>query len=238
MRMIVTLLLLTIVCSTGCSETYSTVPILMDECDLHQLIANRLSKMADATVVLLGAITHVDDLGQSRKTPIRSAIRVQLTQVTVQVEQIVRGSLSSDRIQFYFFRYADDNRTALTPGGYTPRIGERRLLFLRAEEGGLRAVGDVMDYTIRVWSGRPTSGLCEAQSPGCCIARVLLSPGEGFQPEAFARHLPDSVYYAQQFCSSGRVRMLVKRLAAYRDSILARSASEVLREQTREESLQ
>jgi len=92
-----------------------------------------------------------------------------------------------------------------------------------------RSVGDVTDYTLPVLSGLHTQGLCQKKAAGCCIAQILLVPGQNLDVNVFVGGLYEASYDAKVLCKASVVQDLVKQLATDPDARIADRAREVLR---------
>jgi hypothetical protein len=153
---------------------------------------------------------------------------VQLTQVSLHVEQVIKGAGIGERLEFFYYTFSQESQADLGIRWYTPVIGQRRIYFLRASDGYYRSVADVVDYTLRVLSGAHSRDFCSGKPVGCCIAETLLVPGEGADPELFAVRLGETASIADVFCSRATSLGLVEKLRHYPDPRVAQQADSIL----------
>jgi hypothetical protein len=182
----------------------------------------------DAPLIVQGSVIEALEEGRplpSRKDPFTLTQRMR---IRLRVEQVIRGSAPNE-VDFYYFTYSRWNLRGRGPGTYKPRQGERRIYFLRDQNGILRSIGDVTDFTLPVWTGVRASGYCDGKAVGCCIADLLLRPsGEDFSPEAFSSNLLISFDDADEFCSREFAVDLLGQLTAYPNSTISKSAQSLL----------
>jgi hypothetical protein len=181
-----------------------------------------------APLILLGQVLDVRDIGKPTKSAGDPRIEIQLTSVTVLVETVIKGSVDSDIVKFLYFAYARSNAADLGIPRYTPSIGQRRIYFLRQDMGKYRSVGDVADYTLRIYSGTHASAFCQGNNPGCCIARLLLVPGPGLNSKWFAASLSEAAYVAEVLCSRTVSLDLMQRLAQNPDNEISTVARQIV----------
>jgi hypothetical protein len=156
-------------------------------------------------------------------------IRTELTRIRVEIEAVIKGDLSSNPTDFYYFTYSPDtSEVDLGVPRYLPEVGQRRIYFLKPSGGSYRSVGDVTDYTLRVSSGSHTMDFCTGKSPGCCIAEILLAPQPDIDAGRFVADLIQSEYAAEVLCSRPTARELVQKLIQYPDQRISEGAREVL----------
>jgi hypothetical protein len=78
--------------------------------------------------------------------------------------------------------------------------GQRRVFCLLRDAGVLRSVTEFRDDGIVVLSGAHTRYQRDRKSSGGqAIADILLTPGDGFDPDVFAHYLPDAALHARYF---------------------------------------
>jgi hypothetical protein len=182
-----------------------------------------------APIIVLGKVLNVENVGGSARSPGDPRIRTQLTRIKIDVEQIVKGSIRSNAIEFYFFTYASDNRVDLGVPRYVPEIGQRQIYFLEPWQKTYRSIGDVTNYNLPMPSGTRPKDFCRGKDPGCCMAEMLLVPGRGVEVDWFVRDLgPSSAYAAGIFCSPRRVQELLVKLTSNPDNRIADSAMDVM----------
>ena len=196
-----------------------------DKSQYNELLEHKLRVEVAAPVVLVGRVTKVGYIGPPRPSPGDVRMNTQLTRITIDVETVIKGSVPTNLVTFYYFIFAKENATDLGRPRYIPEGGQRRIFFLKPENGLLRSVGDVTDYTLGLRSGRHARDYCQGENAGGCIGMMLLTPGESdFENDAFARDLYQSAYVTGVLCSRTAARTLLERLMQSRDSKIAASA--------------
>jgi hypothetical protein len=211
----------------GCAQ----VPDLQDSfrtSDFRLPYDQRLLIEAGAPVIVVGRVVESRAIGRPRNSPGDSRVRTQLTRLKISIEEVVKGAVRTNTLEFYYFTYSLDNTVDLGVPWYIPRVGQRRVYFLRLEGGVYRSVGDVTNYTLEVSSGIHSLGFCRGKAPGCCIAEMLLTPGRDMDVNMFVEGLYKAGYAAKQFCSATNARELMERLARNPDKRIADRAREVI----------
>jgi hypothetical protein len=183
----------------------------------------------EAPIVLVGKVAGVRTVGRPRLAEQDTRILIQLTRISLNVENVVRGQLQGNDLEFYAYTYSDQNTTDFGPGRFIPTTGTRRMFFLTQFSRGYRSVGDVIDYTLQVASGRHGQDFCQGDSFEDCIAKLLLVPGTGFDSEAFAIGLRKASSTAQQIGSEDLALRLLDQLSHGPDQKIAAAAQRVLR---------
>jgi hypothetical protein len=184
-----------------------------------------------APVVVVGLVERVDEVGPPGRSRGDPRLGVQLTSVRIRVEQVLRGTTEKGALTFYYYAFSPSGEVG-PPGGaklYDTYAGVRYIFFLKRFAGGYRSVGDVTDYKFTVWSGRHEKDFCHGTSVGCCIARILLEPGEGYDAQNFARDLTWNSYPAKVLCSQEQALDLVQKLEHHPDPVVSQAATETLR---------
>jgi hypothetical protein len=189
----------------------------------------RLQSEISAPIIVLGRVESADSVGRPRRSFGDPRIMVQLTRIRLQIEQVLKGPLGGDRLNFYYYTYSLENDRDLGVPRFRPIPGDRRIFFLQGFDGGYRSVGDVTDYTLAVKSGYHRRDFCGGKPIGCCIAETLLTPGEGYDPRRFAPTVGQTAAVAKVLCSQDRALELVQELERSPDALISRAATEVLR---------
>ena len=224
MRLVRAPLALMFVIALGCTRA-ADLEDSLDKSQYSELFDHKLRVEVSAPIILAGRVVKFTNVGKPRPSPGDPPVRTQLTRITIDVETVIKGGISTSTVEFFYFTFATENYTDLGMPRYTPKFGQRRIFFLKSEKGSLRSVGDVTDYTLTLRSGRHSKDYCQGQNPGCCIARMLLIPGEsGFDKDAFARDLYQSEYAAEVLCSTNEARALLESLTRHLDRKVAASA--------------
>jgi hypothetical protein len=196
--------------------------------DFRMPFDQRLRIEIAAPVIVLGRVLKVDTVGEPHASPGDARIKTQLTRIQIAVEQLIKGNVRSNGIEFYYFTYSTDNHVDFGVPRYIPNVGQRRIYFLQPWKTTYRSIGDVTDYTLRVDSGRHPREFCRGEPPGCCIAEILLTPGVGVDPHYFTPALIKADYVAKILCSPARAQQLVERLTKYPNRQVANRAREIL----------
>jgi hypothetical protein len=197
--------------------------------DLHQPFEQRLRSELTAPLIVLGRVVSSNEVGAPRPSAGASVIKVQLTRIRIVVEEVVKGTVADNAIDFYYFVYSPDaSAVDLGVPRYLPAVNQHRLFFLKKVRGVYRSVGDVTDYTLRVSSGTFHRGFCQGKLPGCCIAEILLSPQEDVNADLFVSDLVNAEYCARVLCTPQTARNLLQQLANGSVERIAARAREVI----------
>jgi hypothetical protein len=158
-------------------------------------------------------------------------VKTQQTQIRIEVEQVLKGAIRGNYLEFSYFTYSPTNVTDLGVPSYIPDVGQRRIYFLKYVDNLYRSIGDVTDYTLRVSSGLHAREYCGGEQPGCCLAELLLIPTViEFNQERFKADLTQSAYVAHVLCSQ-KDRGLLEELTKSSDQQLAARAREIIADQ-------
>lgn len=211
----------------GC-ESASNVPDLFEPSEYRKPFRVRLQSEANAPMIVLGRVGRARPIGAPKHSLRDPRVVVQLTKITLRVEQVLKGTVGTDQLDFYYYTFSRENGRDLGIPRYLPVIGERRIYFLQAFQKGYRSVGDVADYTLPVESGYHDQDFCRGKSVGCCVAEILLVPGQGYDSEAFSRQIAVAQYAASVLCSRAVALKLVQQLQQHLDERISRAAGEIL----------
>lgn len=188
-----------------------------------QPISQMIFRSSDIIVGTVKATATRRDAIPAEKQP---ALLLDETWVRVEVENVIRGSVTSPQLEFVFFAYSSrNNRGAYTgPMLYRVTPGERRMFFLTRDRGSFRSVGDVRgDYTWMIWSGRhvnryphaaagPFPDQVDPMKEGAAIAEILLEPGSEFDAEAMALHLERSTTFLDGIAPPATIVVHLRKL--------------------------
>jgi hypothetical protein len=142
---------------------------------------------------------------------------------------VIKGAVSLNQIEFYYFAYSPAaSEVDLGVPRYLPAVGQRRIYFLKRFEASYRSIGDVTDFTLRVSSGSHARGFCSGESPGCCIADLLLIPQPDVDVKWFIADLVQSEYAAEVLCSRPVARALMQKLVDYPEPGISERARETI----------
>lgn len=182
-----------------------------------------------APLIVLGSVTDVNLIGQPTPSGSDRRIGVQLTRIKIKVEEAIKGDVPGGILELYYFVYAPQaSEMDLGVPRYIPTVGQRRIYFLKRDNGRYRSVGDVLDYTVRVSSGKHPEDFCSNETPGCCIAELLLIPQEGIDPGWFVVDMVSAQYIAEVLCSHRKSQELLRNLVHHTDPRIAERAREVI----------
>lgn len=188
----------------------------------------RIMTMRGAPVIIVGTVQRVQMVGQPKPAARVPDLSLQLYKAVVDVEMVVRGD--ADRtLEFSFF--GPDPRDGLfgLPKYYV-RPEQRRVFFLKREDEGYRAVGDYLDYSEPVYSGKPDVTQVQDRDSDRAIARILLTPSRHLRDKTmFASTLFNSAGRAQSFVTPAFVQDLLEKLVMYRDPDVRKQACKNLK---------
>ncbi len=211
----------------GCRRSLD-LPDLFQRSDFTKPFDEKLRLESNAPLIVVGRVASTRPVGRPKRSLGDVRLMVQLTEITIRVEDVLKGSSKGDPLDFYYYTFARENEHDLGIPRYLPIVSERRIYFLQPFDHRYRSVGDVADYTLPVKSGYHKPGMCHGKSTGCCIAEVLLMPGETYDPKSFAQNLVKSEYVASVLCSRSVALQLVEQLLHNPSEVVSRAASEIL----------
>jgi hypothetical protein len=173
----------------------------------------RLRFEVGAPIIVLGRVLELSNIGLPQRSQGDPRILVQLTRLTIDVEEVIKGAIRTNPTEFDLFTYSSENQIDLGVPRYIPMVGQRRIYFLRPSQNTYRSVGDVTKYNLVVPSGTHERGFCKGKNPGCCIAEMLLVPGQGIDVGAFVANVYEAEYTASTLCSPAAAERLVTQLS-------------------------
>jgi hypothetical protein len=209
----------------------------IDEEDLTREVRPRF--VETAPIVVVGQILSYERTGEPRRSAVKWGILVQPIRILIAVENVLKGEVSGERLEFYFFVVPTPTRVGsyehevdLERIGYAFRpIPERRHVFFLKRDGRvLRSVGDVAFlYAPAVWSGSHRKLTLPPGTPiGQKISQILLTPGEGMDRGWFVSSLPSSARLAKWMTSAEYVQSLVRPLLEHENRLVREAACEAL----------
>lgn len=197
--------------------------------DCHLAFDERLRLEVRAPLIILGEVLQVSAVGQPKPSTGDPRVKVQLTRIQISTEEVIKGNIRSGTVDFYYFTYEPGaSEIDLGVRTYRPHVGQRRIYFLKPSNGLYRSVGDVTDYTLRVNSGRHGKHFCTDKRPGCCIADILLVPGDVVDVSWFVADMDKAAYIAQTLCSDTRAHALLGDLVRNVNGGISRAAIDIL----------
>jgi hypothetical protein len=188
----------------------------------------RLRLELAAPIIVLGKVTDVEVVGTPTKSLGDPRINTQLTNIRISVEMAIKGGPLPNQLRFSLFTYSQQNDATLGVPQYNPAVGQRRIYFLKRWSDGYRSIGDVTNYNLHIESGTHEEGVCGGISPGCCIARLLLVPGQNFDADQFAKDIGPAAAASQVLCSRAEARALLEKLTTHRDKRIADAAIDII----------
>ena len=107
-------------------------------------------------------------------------------------ENSLKGGLRE--LELKFFYYGSGNYPDSKPNPRYKRLfhatpGARYVFFLTHDRDRLRSIGDVGEYSIRVFSGTHPESPTEGKDPGGRLSEILLTPGNGADLGGMAEEL-------------------------------------------------
>src|ERR1039458_2508693 len=204
----------------GCTRS-PDLPDVFHRADYANPPGRNLDYASRAPVVVLGTVTQAVAVGKPKAAREDPRLLIQLTQISLQPEIVLRGKLTASGLKFYYYTFSAQNKQDLGTHHYLPILGERRVFFLEEVQGVYRSVGDVTDYTLAVRSGFHDRSFCEAEPSGCCLAKLLLQLGHGYDPKSFAQGLHYAVYASKLLCSPAATLRLLDNLSSVSDETIA-----------------
>ena len=212
---------LSVTCCNGPNLTDNFVPGDVKERPL-------ISAMQVAPIAVVGRVVSVRQIGGVRSSASDPPLKVELVRVRLAVENVLKGPGVGRQIDVYYFQYSAYTRVFRNVFLYRPRPGDYRIFFLREEAGVFRAIKDVSDFTLEVYSGSHQNAMLPPGSPGQAIAWVLLTPGEGIRQDVFAKFLYESFGEAAAMSSEEHALGLLGPLLRNDDEATRKAAAEMV----------
>jgi hypothetical protein len=167
---------------SGCNSAEDLTPVLSWESQ-----APWIKGWLDAPIIVVGTIASVANKGKNSIQRGEWSIEVQLHELDVDVENVIRGEVKQARVLVYRYGFFVGQVPGNMPvDNLLP--SERRILFLRPYGHDFRMIEDVVAASFIVASGRhhqlPKNKAAIEQ-----ITEALVLPGENFEENAYARTL-------------------------------------------------
>ena len=148
--------------------------------------------MLSAEVVIVATVLSDLPDGPPQPATLYPDVSLQRRRVRCVAENVLKGEVDLGSLEFYYFTLAREQvnlsarqHVVLAPG-YEAKRGKRYAFFLVRESGVLRSVGDVFNYSVPVLAGAHVDGGLSAEVPlGRALARILLTPGTGYNEHCF-----------------------------------------------------
>ena len=140
-----------------------------------------------SAIILVAMVTETKEIAPTRTI---EGYNVQLQQVSLVVEEVLKGQISAQHTEFY--RYAPAQpvlRKAPSPDRIAP--GTRSIFFLDNENGFLRAMIDATQSRVPIRSGQHKSQWTAWEKLPVKeeIADIMFTPGDDIDVEGFAKAL-------------------------------------------------
>ena len=199
--------------TTACRQAPDLIDYF-DPADTPRQLWFKPEVVDSAPIVIVGKMLSIRPVGRPIRAARSPGVELQLTELNVIVENVLRGSVTGSVATFYMYLLSQVGGEEYVSGlKYHAEAGERRVYFLKRDKGVLRSVGDVMRcYTIRIYSG---SHELSRMSPGIsvreAISVLLLSEGVEMTCE-FAAGLDESYRLAVQLTSKKYAMALLSAL--------------------------
>jgi len=194
----------------------SCAPTFSPRIGAGPLEVTELVRRSDA--IVLGTIASLVVAREPRNGECFALIRVR-----VSVENVLRGVPPSGTLDYYSF----SPWCGFVGPVEVPHSGERNVFFLRKDSGRWRTIEDYWRSQVRVFSGRHPSSLIENEPIGEAIARILLTPGDGYSSEGLAVGVMQGTGIASMLVGDG-VQPLLEPLLAHSDfSVRVASCAEL-----------
>jgi hypothetical protein len=210
---------------TGCSHEFRDQ---FQKSDYRLPFRERLVQEVAAPIIVSGRLLEVSAIGRPQRSPGDARIKTQLTKIKIDVEEVVKGSIRANPLEFYYFTYSTEDQGDLGVPFYLPSVGQHRIFFLKPYHSTYRSVGDVTNFTLPVRTGSHPDGFCQGKKPGCCIGEMLLIPEQDLDTERFAQDLVYAEAAAEVLCSPDVARSLLKQLTKNPDKRISERANEIL----------
>lgn len=190
-------------------------------------IDTRIQRMQTAPIIFVGVVDAVQMIGSPKPATRLRGLTLQLYRARCRVEVCLRGKVP-DQLEFWYFGPDPRHGMAGFPKFWL-QPAQRRIFFV--EQTGLtyRAVGDYLDYTEWVQSGKPNEIIVDTdREVGKAIARVMLTPGQGFDEGVFSGELLWASHVAISFSSKAYAIELLKVLTTHTSTIVRATSCRIL----------
>ena len=189
-------------------------------------VENRRREMQIAPIIFVGVVKTIQVVGTHRPAANIPGLTLQLYRARCDAEVILRGKVPS-HIEFLY--YGPDPRYGMV--GFPKfwlRPAQRRIFFLERYKQIYRAVGDYLDYTEWVQSGRPNASIAAEPNLGKAVARIMLTPGQDVDEHLFSGNLFYASRVANEFSSESYAIELLTQLTTNRSPLVRARSCRVL----------
>lgn len=177
-------------------------------------IQTRIKEMRSAPIIFVGVVNEVTRSGEPRRASKVPSLRLQLYRAECRVEATIKGTVPNIVDLWYFGPAPEDGMVGFPKFWLQP--GQRRIFFATKQRNNYRSIGDYLDYTEWVHSGKPAvTTIPQDIDAGHLIARILLTPGIGLNETEFAGSLVDAKMAAEAFSTAGITANLLTKLVSH-----------------------
>lgn len=183
-----------------------------------------------APIVIVATVTDNVVVERDRTSARIPGVLLDLHSVRCRLENVIRGGPLGEKLSFYYFVESDASRThnpyykslfKAVPGG-------RYVFFLVYDNGRMRSVGDVGEYSIAVFTGSHQSESLDKDF-GRAIADVVLRKGASINESQLMPNLEKSSRIADQLGSRLYNMQLLKQLAERRGPLRSEACRVLMR---------
>jgi hypothetical protein len=157
-------------------------------------------------------------------------VYLDLHAVRCKIENSLKGGLIEPEITFFYFadgKYPDAKPYQRPKRLFEANPGARYLFFLTRDRGVLRSIGDVFDYSTRIYAGAHAERLAKDEDIGRRISEILLTPGEGANRDQLAANLSDAIEVADFWGSRPLTVQLLRHLFSLPEPLRSAACGEL-----------
>jgi hypothetical protein len=185
-------------CVLGDCSRHSNDPEISEYPPLIDLPSGGYGNISLVPVVIVGQVLRGSAVETARPSKWNQRILTQLHQVTVRVENVLKGSVESTELPIYYFRFASTYDGPPLLGNWKP--GERLMFFLQKDSGVFRTICDNYRHcVVPVLTGYHPARNGEADwYITDKIQRILLTRGEKCSDDALLQAMSKAVSFELQ----------------------------------------
>jgi hypothetical protein len=170
-----------------------------------------------APIVIVAKVISNETTGPVKPSAWVPDVSVESHKVICELEEVIRSDdqhIPPGEVGFTYF--------GTPPGAYNPyhksvfqaEPGHRYLFALMRQGLELRSVGEVGNYSVSIYSGshKLPGGTPNPMKSGERIGRILLQPGDGFEPAEFSRSIARYLLIAEALGSHLETYNLLRNL--------------------------
>jgi len=179
----------------------------------------------EAPIVVVASIHSSSPVGQSFVLGDSRAYPVQLQRISVSVENVLRGSISTGSTEIFCFSYKQGSATIDGKNIEYGGASGRRVYFLDRDRNELRCFVDVYESSIPVYTGRHSIAEQQPANIEDIIAAMLLTIGEGPDVSKLSHSgMMDGVHLSNQIVGRTPTIRLLKPLSNHANEEVRRQA--------------